>query len=213
MDSYVSVGCFKIYKRGEKGKSHRHAIPSVERNKHPEFLNTQYANRIQAIRLCYEYAKRRSFRFFAISNGGMCRTSAIAGHNYNRFGRSDGCDEGSGKGGATSMHVYKIAFDLTRTFAPIGCYGNISNFQSLEGKDPEVTGPLRMRSDRVMKCFRAAKRQGYTRFAMRKMGLCYGSRDTNTFYASRANHTQCNPTGRGTNGTRAQVYAILGKCF
>ena len=70
---------------------------------------SDYTNRADAIKKCYEAAKLRGFTVFAVQNGGWC--AAGNGESYKKYGASNDC-KGDGKGGPWANQVYKIAEKL-----------------------------------------------------------------------------------------------------
>ena len=93
---YRSVGCWK-----DRG---RRAISTLEGK--DRRLNGPYTRRAHAIQKCYQAAKARGYRYFAVQNGGWCASSSTAGRTYRRYGRSNRCRRG--KGGPWANDVYII---------------------------------------------------------------------------------------------------------
>jgi len=94
---YEAVNCFK--------DAIPRAIPSLEG--HPLLIGN-YKTRPNPIHQCYKAAKASGFAYFAVQDGGQCMSSATAGNDYNRYGRSRDCT--SSKGGPMANYVWRIKF-------------------------------------------------------------------------------------------------------
>ena len=97
---YVSVGCWTD--RGSR------AIATLEGK--DGRLRGAYRSRRQAIQKCYQAARARGYRYFAVQHQGWCASSATAGRTYRKYGRSNRCR--NGKGGPWANDVYMIKGSL-----------------------------------------------------------------------------------------------------
>lgn len=66
-----------------------------------------YWTRVQAIEKCYQAAKKRGYKVFAVQNGGWCASSATASMTFDKYGKSTSCKT-DGKGGPWANEVYYI---------------------------------------------------------------------------------------------------------
>lgn len=92
---YKSVGCW-----ADKGTR---AITTLEGK--DSGLDGGYQARTDAIWKCYEAAKAKGFKYFAVQNGGWCASSASAESRYNMYGKSSACKDGKGGGMANDVYV------------------------------------------------------------------------------------------------------------
>ena len=99
---YEAVNCFK--------DAIPRAIASLEG--HPLLIGN-YKTRPNPIHQCYKAAKASGFAYFAVQDGGQCMSSATAGNDYNRYGRSRDCT--SSKGGPMANYVWRIKFGKVST--------------------------------------------------------------------------------------------------
>ena len=60
-----------------------------------------------AILRCYELAREKDYKIFAITDGNQCRSSRDAHHHLKYFRKASGCDN-KGLGGHGRADVYKI---------------------------------------------------------------------------------------------------------
>ena len=74
-----------------------------------DILDGNYNSRENAIAKCYQAAKKREFRVFAVQNGGWCASSATAVMTYAKYGKSTAC-KSDGEGGPWANQVYNINF-------------------------------------------------------------------------------------------------------
>ena len=95
--AYENIGCYK--------DSGNRAIPTLE-GKDP-ILDGGYQARINAIHKCYEAAKRRGYRIFALQDSGWCASSSTAEFTYDKYGTHDACAS-DGEGGPLANQVYFI---------------------------------------------------------------------------------------------------------
>ena len=72
-------------------------------------LDGNYYLRENAIAKCYQAAKKRGFRVFAVQDGGWCASSATAVTTYAKYGKSTAC-KSDGEGGSWANQVYNINF-------------------------------------------------------------------------------------------------------
>lgn len=91
------IGCFQD--RDDR------AIPTLEGQ--DPILDGDYKTRLDPISKCFQAAKKRGFRIFAIQDGGWCATSASAAKTFNRYGKSSAC-KSDGEGGPWANQVYYI---------------------------------------------------------------------------------------------------------
>ena len=94
---FKSLGCWA-------DRRHR-AIPTMEGMSH--ILRGNYGTRRNAVKKCYQAAKAKGFKCFAVQNGGRCFAGWNACYTYGLYGRSNKCRRG-GKGGVAANNVYKI---------------------------------------------------------------------------------------------------------
>lgn len=93
---YKSLGCWR-------DKWNR-AIPTLE--KKDNRLTGKYERRQNAIKICYEVAKSKGYKAFALQNGGWCASSSTALSTYDKYGKKSNCR--NGKGGRWANDVYQI---------------------------------------------------------------------------------------------------------
>ena len=74
-----------------------------------DILDGSYLSRKDPIEKCYQAAKKRGFRVFAVQNGGWCASSATAVTTYAKYGESTACNS-DGEGGPFANQVYNISF-------------------------------------------------------------------------------------------------------
>ncbi|XP_035674439.1 uncharacterized protein LOC118414482 isoform X3 [Branchiostoma floridae] len=99
---YISIGCWR--------DSGSRAIPTLEGK--DKLLDGSYTTRAGAIDKCYQVAKSRGYRIFAVQNGGWCAGSADAYRTYKKYGPYTTCGK-DGEGGAWGNEVYLIS-DVVR---------------------------------------------------------------------------------------------------
>ncbi len=115
--AYETLGCFK--------DTSNRAIPTLEGK--DNLLNGQYQSRSDAINKCYNAAKKRGFKIFALQNGGWCASSDEAEKTFNKYGKSGNCHK-NGKGGPWANQVYYIEGNSNR--APF-CLASTCKYLSL----------------------------------------------------------------------------------
>ncbi|XP_035693285.1 uncharacterized protein LOC118427555 [Branchiostoma floridae] len=72
----------------------------------PRLDGHSYLLRTDPIKKCYQVAKDRGYKVFAVQDSGQCFSSATAADTYRKYGPSTGCAEG--EGGSWSNDVYEI---------------------------------------------------------------------------------------------------------
>lgn len=102
---FISDGCWKD--TGDR------AVP--QRDGYYPTLQDWYKGRTDAIGKCYEVAKMRNDKVFAVQDGGWCATAPNE-FGYKRYGRANNCS--SGKGGGWANDVYLIGDNVTATPKP-----------------------------------------------------------------------------------------------
>ena len=105
--SFTSVGCWK--------DTGNRAIATLEGQ--DGRLDGSYGSRANPIEKCYEAAKERGFKYFAVQNGGWCASTATASETYKKYGGANNCQ--GGEGGAWANDVYKINYGK---FTPLHHY-------------------------------------------------------------------------------------------
>jgi len=80
------------------------AIPTLEGKS--KKLVGHYKRRQNPVQQCYNAAKAKGFQYFAVQDGGQCMSSATAGNDYQKYGKSRDCT--SSKGGPMANFVYRI---------------------------------------------------------------------------------------------------------
>jgi hypothetical protein len=68
-------------------------------------ISGNYQQRANAINECYNIAKERGMKIFAVQDGGWCAADNNL-NSYNKYGSSGNCR--NGKGGPWANDVYKI---------------------------------------------------------------------------------------------------------
>ena len=92
---YKNVGCYK--------DTSSRAIPTLEGK--DSILDGQYSSRKNPIAKCALAARKKGYRMFAIQDGGWCAYSATAEKTFNKYGKSDACQQGKGGGWANDVYV------------------------------------------------------------------------------------------------------------
>ena len=80
------------------------AIPTLEGKSRK--LVGHYKRRQNSVQQCYNAAKAKGFQYFAVQDGGQCMSSATAGNDYQKYGKSRDCT--NSKGGPMANFVYRI---------------------------------------------------------------------------------------------------------
>jgi hypothetical protein len=93
--TYEKIGCFR-------DKPER-AILTAEGT--DIRLDGEYKKRQDPINKCFQVAKSKGHKIFAIQDGGWCASTADLG-SYNKYGNANECADG--KGGPWANDVYKI---------------------------------------------------------------------------------------------------------
>ena len=65
-----------------------------------------YRWRTNAITKCFEVARERGYRVFAVQDGGWCSSSATGLGTYTKYGEARNCE--NGKGGVWASDIYRI---------------------------------------------------------------------------------------------------------
>ena len=94
MKPYRHLRCFK-----------NGPVPSLEGI--AKQLDGSYTTRTDPIRKCFEAAQERGWRVFAVSDGGLCRSSANATNTFHEKGRGNVCSR-SGTGLVGTSDIYLI---------------------------------------------------------------------------------------------------------
>ncbi|XP_078574301.1 uncharacterized protein LOC144860780 [Branchiostoma floridae x Branchiostoma japonicum] len=215
---YFSIGCWKDTRNNP-------AIPTLEGK--DARLDGRYYTRADAIDKCYQVAKSRGFKAFAVRNGGWCAGSADAHKTYNKYGPYTTCRQ-DGEGGPLGNEVYLISDVFTQnkeggevakvqgpkyiTVISLGCWKDTDNraIATLEGTDPRLDGSYRARANAIEKCYQVAKSRGYSVFAVQHGGWCAGSATALSTYRKYGPSAACQADGEG-GGWANQVYLITGK--
>lgn len=93
---YYSIGCWK--------DTWDRAIPVVEDAFEDAY---KYKERKDAVNKCYDYAKSKGYKAFAVQDGGHCQSGPNAHITYDRFGGAITCGL-DGRGGVWGNEVYMI---------------------------------------------------------------------------------------------------------
>jgi hypothetical protein len=110
---YTHAGCWRD--TGDR------AVPQVDGS--DSRINDSYWGRHDAINKCYQVAKDRGMKVFAVQHNGWC-AAAPDESGYKKYGKSDQC-YGAGKGGPWANDVYIIKDENTTTPAEKkNIYGN-----------------------------------------------------------------------------------------
>ena len=91
------MGCYK--------DTGNRAIPALEGK--DTILDGPYRSRKSAIAKCAIASRRKGFRMFALQHGGWCASSATAEKTFDKYGKSNDCQE-DGEGGPWANNVYVI---------------------------------------------------------------------------------------------------------
>ncbi|XP_078580556.1 uncharacterized protein LOC144864360 isoform X11 [Branchiostoma floridae x Branchiostoma japonicum] len=209
---YFSIGCWKDTRNNP-------AIPTLEGK--DARLDGRYYTRADAIDKCYQVAKSRGFKAFAVRNGGWCAGSATAHKTYNKYGPYTTCRQ-DGEGGPLGNEVYLISDVFTQNkeggevakvqgpkYISLGCWKDTDNraIATLEGTDPRLDGSYRARANAIEKCYQVAKSRGYSVFAVQHGGWCAGSATALSTYRKYGPSAACQADGEG-GGWANQVYLI-----
>ena len=93
---YLHLGCWK--------DAQLRAVPTLE-GSDPRLVLSEYPNRKDAIKTCFEVARERQMMIFAVQDGGWCAADDNL-DGYKRYGLSTQCKDG--KGGQLTNDVYRI---------------------------------------------------------------------------------------------------------
>ncbi|XP_013398607.1 uncharacterized protein LOC106165058 [Lingula anatina] len=94
---YIKLGCW--------ADTSNRAIPTLE-GKDP-ILDGSYRARRNAIEKCYQAARKRGYKYFALQHSGWCASSCNAGQTYMKYGPSTHC-QADGEGGPWANQLYQI---------------------------------------------------------------------------------------------------------
>jgi len=84
-------------------------------------LDGSYTARKDAIEKCYQAAKKRGFRVFAVQDGGWCAASSSAAKTFDKYGKSSNCSlDGEGGPGANQVYYIKGKRTFSRSSYSIG---------------------------------------------------------------------------------------------
>jgi hypothetical protein len=175
---YRHLGCYKDLDA--------RAIDSLEGTN--TTLDGHYRNRVNQIEKCYKVSLSKSYKVFAIQDGGQCFGSATAETTYKQYGKTTGCTDG--KGGPMSNDVYEIAkgaeTEAQKKVSPyelLGCYKDDIP-RALTSIDTAVSkkhGHYKSRSHPLQNCLETAKAGRYKFFALQDGGQCFGSNSTTAY--------------------------------
>ncbi|CAH1244339.1 COL21A1 [Branchiostoma lanceolatum] len=96
------------------------------------------------------------------------------------------------------------------TYRSLGCWtdSNIHAIPPLEGLDPRLQDPYRLRENAIDKCYQAARDRGYDVFALQDGGWCASSSAARQAFQQYGPSRRCGPAGKG--GVWANhVYEII----
>ncbi|XP_044165741.1 uncharacterized protein LOC114963329 isoform X1 [Acropora millepora] len=191
---YENIGCYK--------DTGNRAIPTLE-GKDP-ILDGGYQARINAIHKCYEAAKRRGYRIFALQHSGWCASSSTAEFTYDKYGKYDACAS-DGEGGPWANQVYFIRDSVTN----YGCFRDTGNraIPTIEGSDPVLDGNYKVRRNAISKCAVATLQKRYGVFAVQDGGWCAASKTAGNTFDKYGKSDACNEDGKG-GGWANNVYLI-----
>ena len=96
-DSVTNYGCFR--------DTGNRAIPTIEGS--DPVLDGNYKVRRNAISKCAVATLQKSYGVFAVQDGGWCAAAKTAGNTFDKYGKSDACNN-DGKGGGLANNVYLI---------------------------------------------------------------------------------------------------------
>ncbi|XP_078379589.1 uncharacterized protein LOC144662599 isoform X2 [Oculina patagonica] len=198
IDAIETLGCYN--------DTSKHAIPTLEGQ--DGILNGNATSRRDPIGKCYEAAKKRGFKVFALQDGGWCSSSATAEKTFNKYGISSNC-KSDGEGGPLANQVYYI-----KDYKGVGCYIDTADraIPTLEGTDPILDGDYWNRQNPVAKCAVAARKRDFLAFALQAGGWCASS-DTalKTFYKY-GQSSDCKEDGEGGDWAN-NVYVFQDKRY
>ncbi|XP_035693984.1 matrilin-2-like [Branchiostoma floridae] len=98
----------------------------------------------------------------------------------------------------------------TVTYRSLGCWtdSDIRAIPPLEGLDPRLQDPYRLRENAIEKCYQAARDRGYDVFALQDGGWCAASSAARRAYRQYGPSQRCGPAGKGGVWANS-VYEII----
>ena len=139
MKQYTQLGCWA-------DQSIR-AVPFIDVSD-PQ-LTDDYKSRSDAIKKCFEVAKKRKMLIFAIQDGGQCFADDRL-DGYQKYGESTKCIDG--KGGLLANDVYRILQPLVGEYPQIET--NCSNQMYLQGRFSNIFSSVMIISKFQSFCWR-----------------------------------------------------------
>ena len=96
-------------------------------------------------------------------------------------------------------------------YSSVGCYADKPHraIQTLEGRDPIAVENYDVRTRAIEKCALAARRKGFTMFAVQYGGQCMTSATAEKTFNRYGESNQCNTNGKGGSWAN-NVYIIRG---
>ncbi|XP_068694508.1 uncharacterized protein [Montipora foliosa] len=179
---YETIGCYKD--TGDR------AIHTLE-GKDP-ILDGGYKARTNAIEKCYEAAKKRGYKVFAVQDGGWCASSATAENTYDKYGPYHTCAS-DGEGGAWGNQVYFIREYLTS----YGCFKDTGNRAIPPIEGPPLDDNYQARKHAISKCAVATLRKGFQVFAVQDGGWCASSNTAENTFDKYGKSIACKDDGEG----------------
>ena len=113
------TGVYPDFKGSKPNPPYRHAgcwadtgdraVPTLEgdpalTNTFVWFFDSSYRNRFNAVEKCYQAAKQKGMKVFAVQDGGWCAGSTDI-NSYRKYGPTDRCSGGKGGGWANDVYV------------------------------------------------------------------------------------------------------------
>ncbi|XP_031575055.1 uncharacterized protein LOC116308716 [Actinia tenebrosa] len=127
----------------------------------PKYLGKFPAER--AVSKCAALAEKEGFPVYAVQFGGECWTGPESEQDFDKYGKSDGCE--NGVGGTLANDVYSL-----KPYRHVGCYSDHLFTRAISwliGTFPSATA--------VNNCAYTAKKKGYKGFGVQFGGQCFGS--------------------------------------
>ena len=113
------TGVYPDFKGAKPNPPYRHAgcwadtgdraVPTLEgdealTNTFTWFFDRSYKNRFNAVEKCYQAAKQKGMKVFAVQDGGWCAASKDI-NSYRKYGTATNCSAGKGGGWANDVYV------------------------------------------------------------------------------------------------------------
>ncbi|XP_078379572.1 uncharacterized protein LOC144662599 isoform X1 [Oculina patagonica] len=198
IDAIETLGCYN--------DTSKHAIPTLEGQ--DGILNGNATSRRDPIGKCYEAAKKRGFKVFALQDGGWCSSSATAEKTFNKYGISSNC-KSDGEGGPLANQVYYI-----KDYKGVGCYRDTADhaIPTLEGTDSILDGEYWNRQNTIVKCAVAARKRDFLAFALQDGGWCASSATARETFYKYGQNNDCKENGEGGNWAN-NVYVFQDKRY